>query len=222
MPGTASRGKGGRRAPLTRERVLLEALRVADEHGIDAVSMRRLGELLGVEAMSIYKHVADKEDLLDGIADLVMAEIEPPVVGPDWRAELRRRVISAHDALRRQPWAGPVIESRLRPGPARLRYLNSVIGVLRAASFSLPMVANAFMTLDSHIYGFTMQEQNMPFALEDEPQVVAMLARTYFADYPNVFAMAELAAADPASIPIDFEFGLDLILDGLERRRVAA
>lgn len=222
MPGTASRRKGGRRPPLTRERVLREALRVADEQGIDALSMRRLGQLLGVEAMSLYKHVADKEDLLDGIADLVMAEIEPPTVGPDWRAELRHSAISAHDALRRHPWAGPVIESRLRPGPARLRYLDAVIGVLRAAGFSLPMVANAFMTLDSHIYGFTMQEQNMPFALEDAPQVVAMLARTIFADYPNVFAMAELAAADPVSIPVDFEFGLDLILDGLERGRIAS
>jgi AcrR family transcriptional regulator len=218
----ASRRRGRERVPLTRERVLREALRVADESGIEAVSMRRLGQLLGVEAMSLYKHVADKEDLLDGIADLVMAEIEPPVADPDWRAGIRRSAISAHDALRRHPWAGPVIESRLRPGPARLRYLDAVIGALRAAGFSLPMVANAFMALDSHIYGFTMQELNMPFAIEEAPQVVAMLARTVFAEYPNVFAMAELAAAGDESIPVDFEFGLDLILDGLERRRVTS
>jgi len=188
---------------------------------MDAVTMRRLGQILGVEAMSLYKHVTDKEDILDGIADLVMAEIEPPVVHSDWRAGIRRSAISAHEALRRHPWAGPVIESRLRPGPARLRYLDAVIGVLRAAGFSLPMVANAFMTLDSHIYGFTMQEQNMPFAIDEAPQVVAMLARTLFAEYPNVFAMAELAAAGHETIPVDFEFGLDLILDGLERWRVA-
>ena len=188
---------------------------------MDAVTMRRLGQILGVEAMSLYKHVTDKEDILDGIADLVMAEIEPPVVHSDWRAGIRRSAISAHEALRRHPWAGPVIESRLRPGPARLRYLDAVIGVLRAAGFSLPMVANAFMTLDSHIYGFTMQEQNMPFAIDEAPQVVAMLARTLFAEYPNVFAMAELAAAGHQTNPVDFEFGLDLILDGLERWRVA-
>lgn len=222
MAGTASRRRGRERVPLTRERVLREALRVADEGGIGALSMRRLGQLLGVEAMSLYKHVADKEDLLDGIADLVMAEIEPPVTDPDWRAAIRRSAISAHDALRTHPWAGPVIESRLHPGPARLRYLDAVIGVLRAAGFSLPMVANVFMALDSHIYGFTMQEQNVPFAMEDAPQVVAMLARTIFADYPHVFAMAELAAAGGKSIPVDFEFGLDLLLDGLERLRATS
>ena len=219
MPRTTAPDASRRRRTLTRERVLREAVRVADENGIEAVTMRRLGQLLGVEAMSLYRHVTDKEDLLDGIADLVMAEIEPPIADPDWRAGLRRSAISARDALRRHPWAGPVIESRLRPGPARLRYLDAVIGVLRAAGFSLPMVANAFMALDSHIYGFTMQEQTTPLVLEDAPEMVAMLARTIFADYPNVFAMAELAAASPESIPVDFEFGLDLILDGLERTR---
>lgn len=222
MARTASPPRGRQRPPLTRERVLREALGVADERGIDALSMRRLGQLLGVEAMSLYRHVADKDDLLDGIADLVMAEIEPPSTDADWRPAIRRSAISVHDALRRHPWAGPVIESRLHPGPARLRYLDAVIGVLRGAGFSLPMVANAFMALDSHIYGFTMQEQNMPFAMEDAPQVVAMLARTIFADYPNVFAMAELAATGGESIPVDFEFGLDLILDGLERLRSAS
>ncbi len=219
MPRTPSQRPTRRRPPLTRERVLQAAVRVADEDGIDAVTMRRLGQLLRVEAMSLYRHVAGKEDLLDGIADAVMAEIEAPLPSPDWRAAIRRSAVSAHEALRRHPWAGPVIESRLHPGPARLRYLDAVIGVLRAAGFSLPMVANAFMALDSHIYGFTMQEQSTPLVIEDAPEVVAMLARTIFADYPNVFAMAELAAADPASIPVDFEFGLDLILEGLERVR---
>lgn len=222
MAGAGSRGRGDRRLPLTRERVLREALRIADEQGIEALSMRRLGQVLGVEAMSLYKHVTDKEDLLDGIADLVMAEFESPVADPDWRAGIRRSAISAHGALRRHPWAGPVIESRLRPGPARLRYLDAVIGVLRAADFSLPMVANAFMTLDSHIYGFAMQEQSMPLAPEEAPQVAALLARTLFAEYPNVFAMAELAATGSDAVPVDFEFGLDLILDGLERLRGAS
>lgn len=221
MAETSPRRAGRQRVPLTRERVLREALRIADEGGIGALSMRRLGQLLDVEAMSLYKHVTDKEDLLDGVADLVMAEIEPPAIDSDWRAAIRRSAVSVHDALRRHPWAGPVIESRLRPGPARLRYLDAVIGVLRSAGFSLPMVANAFMALDSHIYGFTMQEQNVPFALEEAPQVVAMLARTIFADYPNVFAMAELAAAHGESMRVDFEFGLDMILDGLERLREA-
>src|SRR5512142_1582565 len=141
MARTAPRRRGRQRAPLTRERVLGEALRVADESGIEALSMRRLGQLLGVEAMSLYRHVADKEDLLDGIADLVMAEIEPPSTDTEWRAAIRRSAISVHDALCRHPWAGPVIESRLRPGPARLGYLNAVIRGLRAAGFSLPLVA---------------------------------------------------------------------------------
>jgi AcrR family transcriptional regulator len=208
----------GRRAPLSRERVLRAALDLADAHGIDAVSMRRLGQALGVEAMSLYKHVADKEAILDGIADLVMVEVEVPDPDLPWRESIRRSAISAHHALRRHPWAGTVLESRLNPGPARLRYLDSVVGVLRGAGFDTAVIARAFMALDSHTYGFTLQELALPFEAASAPEVAAMLAGA-FEPYPNLQAMAELAMSGAQML--DFEFGLDLLLDGLERLRPA-
>jgi len=208
------------RIPLSRERVLAAAIALADEGGVEAVSMRRLGQVLGVEAMSLYKHVADKEAILDGIADLVMDEVEVPSPDLDWRTSVRRSAISAHEALRRHPWAGLVLESRLNPGPARLRYLDAVVGVLRGAGFDTATVARAFMALDSHTYGFTMQELALPFDAAGAPGVAAELAVRVFADgYPNLAAMAELAMSGAQLL--DFEFGLDLLLDGLERLRPA-
>ena len=209
------------RVPLSRERVLAAALALADEGGVEAVSMRRLGQVLGVEAMSLYKHVADKEAILDGIADLVMDEVEVPSPDLDWRTSVRRSAISAHEAIRRHPWAGLVMESRLNPGPARLRYLEAVVGVLRGAGFDTPTVARAFMALDSHTYGFTMQELAMPFDAAGAPGVAEELATRVFRDvYPNLAAMAELAMSGAQML--DFEFGLDLLLDGLERLRPSA
>jgi AcrR family transcriptional regulator len=206
-------GAGGRR-PLTRDRVLRAALALADEQGIEAVSMRRLGQRLQVEAMSLYKHVEDKEAILDGIADLVMDEVEVPDPSLPWREAIRRSAISAHEALRRHPWAGTILESRLNPGPARLRYLDAVVGVLRGAGFDTPMVARAFMALDAHTYGFTLQELAMPFDAADAPEIAAMLTDVFVA-YPNLQAMAELTMSGAQLL--DFEFGLDLLLDGLER-----
>jgi AcrR family transcriptional regulator len=208
------------RVPLSRERVLDAALALADEGGVEAVSMRRLGQVLGVEAMSLYKHVADKEAILDGIADLVMDEVEVPSPDLDWRTAIRRSAISAHEALRRHPWAGLVLESRLNPGPARLRYLDTVVGVLRGAGFDTPTVARAFMALDSHTYGFTMQELALPFDSASAAGVAEEMAMRVFADgYPNLAAMAELTMSGAQLL--DFEFGLDLLLDGLERLRPA-
>ena len=209
------------RVPLSRVRVLQAALELADDGGVEAVSMRRLGQALGVEAMSLYKHVADKEAVLDGIADLVMDEVEVPSPDLDWRTSIRRSAISAHEALRRHPWAGLVLESRLNPGPARLRYLDAVVGVLRGAGFDTPTVARAFMALDSHTYGFTMQELALPFDAAGAAGVAEEMAARVFADrYPNLVAMAELAMSGAQML--DFEFGLDLLLDGLERLRPAA
>ena len=216
---TAPRRTRRRRQPLTRERVLRAALTLADERGIEAVSMRKLGEALGVEAMSLYKHVAGKEDVLDGIADLVMGEFEVPAAGEGWRAAVRRGAISAHRALLRHPWAGSVIESRLKPGPARLRYLDAVVGAMRAAGFDLATVGRAFLALDSHTYGFTLQELAWPFDQERAPEMAAVAARMFEGAYPNLLAMAELAASSPTGVPVEFEFGLDLLLDGLERLR---
>jgi len=205
---------------LSRERVLRAALALADQGGVEAVSMRRLGQVLGVEAMSLYKHVADKEAILDGIADLVMDEVKVPSPDDDWRTSVRRSAISAHEALRRHPWAGVVLESRLNPGPARLRYLDAVVGVLRSAGFDTATVARAFMALDSHTYGFTMQELAMPFDAASAPGVAEEMAARVFADrYPNLAAMAELAMSGAQLL--DFEFGLDLLLDGLERLQPA-
>jgi AcrR family transcriptional regulator len=212
--------RGPVRLPLSRDRVLQAALALADEGGVEAVSMRRLGQALGVEAMSLYKHVADKEAILDGIADLVMEEVEVPSADGDWRASIRRSAISAHEALRRHPWAGVVLESRLNPGPARLRYLDATVGVLRGAGFDLPTVARAFMALDSHTYGFTLQELALPFDAATAPEVAReMTSRGFARGYPNLAAMAELAITGAPML--DFEFGLDLLLDGLERLRPA-
>jgi len=208
-----------RRARLTRERILAAALKLADEKGIDAVSMRNVGDALRVEAMSLYRHVASKDDLLDGIVDLVMAEYDLPAPDGSWREAIRKSAISAHAALRRHPWAGSVMESRLTPGPARLRYLDSVVGVLRRAGFPMPQVALAFMAIDSHIYGFTLQELALPFNRDSMPEVAATFVAQVPAEYPNLRAMAELAAGGTDAVGVDFEFGLDLILDGLERLR---
>jgi hypothetical protein len=150
-----------------------------------------------------------------------MDEVEVPSPELDWRTAVRQSAISAHEALRRHPWAGPVLESRLNPGPARLRYLDAVVGVLRGAGFDTATVARAFMALDSHTYGFTMQELAMPFDAAGAPDVAEeMLARVFADAYPNLAVMAELAMSGAQLL--DFEFGLDLLLDGLERLRPGA
>lgn len=199
--------------------MLRAALKLADERGIEALSMRNLGQALHVEAMSLYKHVAGKEDVLDGITELVMAEYRLPSREIDWRVAIRDSAISAHDALRRHPWAGPAIESRLSPGPVRMGYLDAVVGILRNAGFSMPDVARAFMALDSHTYGFTIQELALPFNPETMPDVAVDFTQLIPAEYPNVLAMAQLATQGVGAVPVEFEFGLDLILDGLERIR---
>jgi AcrR family transcriptional regulator len=204
------------RAPLNRDRVLRAALALADAGGVEALSMRKLGQALGVEAMSLYKHVADKEAILDGIADLVSEEMEVPSADLPWREAIRRSAISAHEALRRHPWAGTVLESRLNPGPARLRYLDAMVGTLHGAGFDMPTVARAFMAIDSHTYGFTLQELALPFDAGSAPGVADEIsARVFAGRYPNLVEMAALASSGAQML--DFEFGLDLLLDGLER-----
>lgn len=208
-----------RRAPLNSERILDAAIDLADREGIAAVTMRRLGQRLGVEAMSLYKHVADKDEVLAGIADRVASEFALPSQDADWRSSLRASSLAAHAVLLRHPWAGPLMESILEPGPARLGYLDAVVGVLRGAGFSLPEVAHAFGALDSHLYGFTMQVASWPFDADDFPEVAADMAAGLDAErYPNLMAMAMMVATEQQGVPLDFTFGLDLLLDGLERR----
>jgi AcrR family transcriptional regulator len=214
-----SRSSAGRR-PLDRERVLRAAVRLADAHGLESLTMRRLGQALGVEAMSLYNHVASKDDLLGGIVDLITAEFDVPDLDSDWKAALRQSAISAHEVLLRHPWASSLIESRLTLGPARMRYLDAIVGVLRGAGFSTQLASQAIMALDSHTYGFTLQEQSWSFDRADGAALATSLARAVpEREYPFLSEMIALAASAPTEIPLDFPFGLDLILDGLERLR---
>src|SRR5688572_8581488 len=177
------RGAGSApRLPLSRERVLRAAVELAGAAGIEALTMRRLGEELGVEAMSLYKYVANKDDLLDGMVDVVFGEIELPSRDADWRTAMRERAISVRGALTRHPWATPLMQSRSRPGPATLRHHDAVIGTLRAAGFPIALVARAFSALDSYIYGFALQQRSLPFETEEEP---AELATAIMARFPG-------------------------------------
>ena len=207
------------RAPLSRERILHAAIELADEEGIEALTMRRLGHRLGVEAMSLYNHVADKDDILDGMVELIATEFEVPTGAPDWRSAIRGSAISVHEVLRRHPWASSVMESRARAGPARLRLLDALIGILAGAGFPMPIVIRTLIALDSHTYGFTLQEQAWPFPSDEAPEMVAALADDLPDDtYPNVASMLGFVTTIRPGSLVDFEYGLDLLLDGLERR----
>ena len=213
------------RVPLTRERVLRAALDLADRGGLDALTMRGLGHELDVEAMSLYNHVAGKEDILDGLVDIVFSEIELPCDGGDWKDAMRRRAISAREALARHRWAVGLMESRLRAGPVNLGHHNSVLRCLREAGFSVAMAAHAYSALDSYIYGFALQQANLPF---DTGEQAAAVAETILGENPaNAYPyLAEIAiehVMQPGySYAAEFEFGLDLLLDGLEASRSAA
>jgi AcrR family transcriptional regulator len=210
------------RVPLSRERIIDAAVEVADREGLGAVTMRRLGQQLGVEAMSLYKHVADKNDVLAGIADRVASEFELPSRDVDWRMAIRASSIAAYAVLSRHPWAGPLLESDFDPGPARLAYLDAVVDVLHDAGFSLQDVAHAFGALDSHLYGFTMQVASWPFGVDEYAEVATELASGLDPErYPNLIAMATMVGHE-GGVPLDFTFGLDLLLDGLARRLEAS
>lgn len=214
-----------RRTPLTRERVLRAAVKLADKGGISSLSMRKLGVALGVEAMSLYKHVDDKDDILDGVVDAVFSEIGLPAADAEWRAAMRDRALSARQVLLRHPWAIGLLDSRRNAGPATIRHHDAVIGSLRRGGFSIEMAAHAFSLLDSYIYGFALQETSLPFRTSDEVVEVAeaMLPSAPAAEYPHFTEMlAEYAMRPGYSYGAEFEFGLNLILDGLERVRDAA
>ena len=214
------------RSPLSRERVLLAAIALADEHGIASLSMRRLGDVLGVEAMSLYNHVANKDELLDGMVDLVFGEIDLPVGGADWKTAMRERAQSARQALGRHPWVIVLMSTRTSPGPATLRHHDAVIGTLRAAGFSVALTAHAFSALDSYIYGFALQEATLPLGdTEEETAEVArmMMAQVPADEYPHLTEFTVEHILQPGyDYGDEFEFGLDLILDGLEKTRQAA
>ena len=207
------------RAPLTRDRVLRAAVALADTAGISSLSMRKLGDALGVEAMSLYNHIASKGDLRDGMIDIVFSEIDLPSGDGDWRAAMRRRAISARQVLRRHRWAIGLMESRTSPGPATLRHHDAVLGCLRRAGFPVGLTAHAYSLLDSYIYGFALQEASLPFGTGEEAARVAEEISAQFASgqYPYLAEIAMEHVVQPGyDYGDEFETGLDLILDALQ------
>ena len=221
MPGPTRPTPGPEsRAPLNRERVLGAAVLLADESGIESLTMRVLGLRLGVEAMSLYNHVANKDDILDGMVDLVVSEIDLPSDAVDWKEAMRRRAISAQSVFSRHPWVSGLIDSRQSSGPARLHYFDWMVGTLRRAGFTLEMAARAFSVLDSYIYGFGRQQLNISAGSDMTPEEMAeAFLRAIPADeYPHLREMVvEYAMSAGYDENADFEFGLDLILEGLRR-----
>lgn len=210
------------RTPLSKERVIVEAVALADEIGISTLTMRRLADRLHVEPMSLYHHVANKDEILDGMVDVVFREIELPATHVDWKTAMRARAASAREALRRHHWATGRMESRANPGPATLRHHDAVIGCLRNAGFTIELTAHAFAAIDSYLYGFAMQELTLPFSTpEDTAELATTIVDQFPADeYPHLAELTTEHVLQPGyDYGNEFEYGLDLILDGLERAR---
>ena len=206
------------RIPLSRERILQAALDLADESGIESVTMRKLGQVLGFEAMSLYNHVANKDDLLDGILDLVLTEGEPPAPEGAWDAAVRASAISVHTALRRHSWSAALLMTgRIRP--TRLRYMDSLLGRLREAGFSAETTYTVYHVLDGHIFGFALWEAGYTLKAEDAEQLAASVM-PILGEYPYLREHAEQHMSEGSHHEVNaFELGLDLILDGLRKIR---
>lgn len=225
MVGAATERGAGIPTPLSKERVLRQALALADNEGIDALSMRRLGKELDAGAMSLYHHVGNKEELLDGMVDLVFAEIHLPESQGDWQAAMRREAVSAREVLARHPWAIALMESRTTPGVANLRHREAVTASLRKAGFSVQMATHANWLLNSYVYGFVLQEVGLPFA--DAGELGDMIHEVYLPqlppeEYPYLNESATTLMEsnyDPAD---EFTYGLNLILGALEHARSSA
>ena len=208
------------RTPLTRAAVLRAAIAIADAEGLDALSMRALGAALGVQAMSLYNHVANKDAVLSAIVDEVVGEIELPRPGEPWKAEMRRRATSAHAVLLRHPWACGLMMSRTNTGPAMLRYIDATLGCLHAGGFSLPMADQVWNAMDSFVYGFTLQALRFPVRPEDFAATASAHLHLVPADrYPAMHALSVMVARGEHRGLQELEFGLALLLDGLERLR---
>jgi AcrR family transcriptional regulator len=204
--------------PLSRERVLQVALRLVDEGGIASLSMRKLALELGVQAMSLYNHVANKDDIIDSLVDRVVSEIEMPDLSVDWKTALRRRSLSAHEVLLRHPWVTMPLVSRINTGPAVLSDFNARLECLCKAGFSLQMADQICNAIDGHIYGFTLQALNFPFETETYSEAAAIGLTLIPADqYPYLNQLTHEVMERRYDGIHDFEFGLDLLLDGLDR-----
>jgi AcrR family transcriptional regulator len=209
------------RLPLNRDRILHAALELADEGGIESLSMRKLGQALGFEAMSLYNHVTNKDDLLDGILDLVLAESEPPSPAGNWDTAIRESAISVHEALRRHPWSCTLLMAPRHARPARLRYMELLLGRLREAGFSAETTYHAYHVLDGYIFGFALWETSHTYTAEEASKLAAKFAQTITADaYPYLHEHAEQHFSEgPHREGRAFELGLDLIVDGLKKSR---
>jgi AcrR family transcriptional regulator len=209
---------GTARTSLTRERIVEAAVALADAGGFDSLSMRNLAAELGAAPMALYRHVTNKEDLLDGMVDVVFAEMYAPAIGGDWKAELRQRGISARAALQRHRWAVGLMETRMHPGPASAAHHNATMGCLREAGFGFREAVHAYNLLDSYTYGFALQEQTIPF---ETPEESAEMAKTTVGEqgpeYPYLAEVVEELSKKGYDYTEEFEFGLGFLLDGLER-----
>jgi AcrR family transcriptional regulator len=209
--------------------VLRAAIALADEAGVESLTMRKLAKELGVEAMSLYNHVANKDDLLDGIVEIVFSEIEAPPGGTDWKSAMRKRAISTREALSRHRWAVGLMESRMRPGPANVRLHDAVLGCLRQAGFSVEMAVHAYSVQDSYIYGFALQEngfvqQRASLSLGTDESLSQLMLRQLPPDqYPYIAeTVGSYVTGSGYEFADEFDFGLDLILEALERLRGSA
>jgi len=219
------------RAPLSKERVLRAAVDLAARDGIESLTMRKLADELGAGAMSLYHYVPNKEELLDGMVDIVFGELELPSMDLDWRTAMRRRAFAMREVLNRHRWAVGLMESRRTPGLASLRHHDATLGCLREGGFSIEQTIQANSVQDAYIYGFALQEKHLPFETAEESAAVAQEQVREFAELAEERQFAELADEFPylaevvavANVGYDFtaafEHGLDLILDALEQRR---
>lgn len=214
--------KPARRQPLTRDRVMAAALELADAEGLDALSMRTLARAVGVEAMSLYNHVANKDAILDGLVELVVAEIELPrrAADEDWRAPMRRRAQSAHAALMHHRWATQLFVSRPHIGPNMLRYVDATLGCLREAGFDWALADHAWTAIDAYVYGFTLQKLEFPFEPDQYATMAAQGLPLIPAEtFPHLHGLTLEVIARRHDGLHALELGLDLLLDGLERLR---
>src|SRR3954463_12456004 len=209
------------RMPLSRDRILRTAVELADEQGVEALTMRGLGRQLGFEAMSLYNHVGGKDDLLDGMLDLVLDETEPPSAGDDWVEGVRSSAVSVHHALRRHPWAAGLLMSAARLRPSRLRYMDSLLGSLREAGFDADTTFHAYHVLDGHIFGFSLWLTAHEYTDQEASEIAASVGPVIASgEFPHLNEHAQQHfAAGPNQEVSAFELGLDLILDGLRRKR---
>ena len=213
------------RQALTPQRVIAAAVTIADAIGVDALTIRKLATELDVKPMTIYHHVPNKEAIIDGMVDLVFSEIDLPPTDVDWKQAIRQRAASARAVLARHPWAAPLMESRTSPGPATLRHHDAVLGCLRTGGFSIEMTAHAYALVDAFVYGFALQEASLPATAGDEMADLAqaMTAAMPEGEYPNLVEFTTEHVLRPGyDFGHEFDFGLDLILDGLDAAAAAS